>query len=348
MMRAAWCCMKGGCIFMIERDMTERDMTERNMTDPSSPGSSAPRKLLPGALLHAQSPIVPKDSISGRALVAVVAIMTFLASLTAGAVMLVRANASTWQSEVGREVTVQVRPIEGRDIEADAKRAVEILRGAPGIAEARLYSREESAGLLEPWLGRGIALDDLPVPRLILIKLVSGAQADFAALRRQLSEALPNASLDDHRGWIGRMRAMAASVAIGGLVILLLMFAATILSVTFATRGAMAANKPIVEVLHLIGAKDSFIVGQFQRHFLMLGLKGGLIGGGGAIVLFVLLGSGAAWFSGTAWGDQFEALFGSFSIGWSGYLAILAQIVLTAIIAALTCRRTVYQTLNGL
>ena len=53
------------------------------------------------------------------------------------------------------------------------------------------------------------------------------------------------------------------------------MLAATVLSVIFATRGAMATNRPIVEVLHFIGAKSGFIAGQFQRHFLMLGLEGG-------------------------------------------------------------------------
>jgi cell division transport system permease protein len=122
---------------------------------------------------------------------------------------------------------------------------------------------------------------------------------------------------------------------------------ATILSVTFATRGAMAANRSIVEVLHLIGARDRFIVGQFQRHFLLLGLKGGLIGGGAAILLFLIAGSGASLFAGTAWADQFEALFGTFSIGPSGYLVILLLIALIAAIAAMTSRRTVYQTLDG-
>src|SRR5690606_37792164 len=102
-------------------------------------------------------------------------------------------------------------------------------------------------------------------------------------------------------------RAMANSAVVAGIVILILMFAATVLSVTFATRGAMAANRTIVEVLHLIGARDRFIVGQFQRHFLFLGLKGGLIGGGCAILLFLVLGSGATWFAGTPWADQFEA-----------------------------------------
>ena len=60
----------------------------------------------PGALPQFVSPIVPKGTIAGRALVAIVAIMTFLASLTTGAVVLVRAAASDWQSEVDRKSVV--------------------------------------------------------------------------------------------------------------------------------------------------------------------------------------------------------------------------------------------------
>jgi cell division transport system permease protein len=307
---------------------------------------SAP-SLPRGAAQRVESPIVPKDSVSGRALVAVVAIMTFLASLTTGAVMLIRATASDWQSDVAREVTIQVRPAGGREIEAEVRRAADIARAAPGVADVTVYGKDESAKLLEPWLGRGLVLDDLPVPRLIVVKLAPGAAADLAGLRRQLEERVPGAVLNDHRSFIDRMRAMADSAVVAGVVVLILMFAATILSVTFATRGAMAANRAIVEVLHLIGARDSFIVSQFQRHFLLLGLKGGLIGGGAAILLFLLMGSGAQWFAGTAWADQFEALFGTFSIGWIGYIAILVQIALIAVIAALTSRRTVYQTLDG-
>ena len=83
--------------------------------------------------------IVPKSSIAGRSLAAVVAIMTFLAALTTGAAMLVVSAASDWQSDVGREVTIQVRPAPGRDIEADVRKAADIARAAPGIAEVRAY-----------------------------------------------------------------------------------------------------------------------------------------------------------------------------------------------------------------
>src|SRR4030081_1268372 len=102
-------------------------------------------RAMAGCMPIGDTPIVPKRSIAGRALVAVVAIMTFLASLTTGAVMLVRASAAEWQSEVAREVTIQVRPVQGRDLEAEVARAAEIARGTSGIVEIRTFSKDESA-----------------------------------------------------------------------------------------------------------------------------------------------------------------------------------------------------------
>src|SRR6267154_2979358 len=155
-------------------------------------------RAMAGYMPIGDTPIVPKRSIAGRALVAVVAIMTFLASLTTGAVMLVRSSAVEWQSDVAREVTIQVRPQDGKNLDAEVVRAVELARAVPGIGEVRAYSKEESARLLEPWLGSGLALDDLPVPRLIVVRLEAGADPDFGPLRRRLAAEVPSASLDDH------------------------------------------------------------------------------------------------------------------------------------------------------
>jgi cell division transport system permease protein len=163
-----------------------------------------------------------------------------------------------------------------------------------------------------------------------------------------LADQVPGATLDDHRGWVDRMRAMAGTAVAVGIGVLLLMFAATILSVTFATRGAMATNKTVIEVLHFVGAKNGFIAGNFQRHFLLLGLQGGAIGGGGAILLFALASMVSGWFSGTAGGDQASALFGTFSIGFAGYVGVLGQVALTAVVTALTSRHTVNRTLESI
>jgi cell division transport system permease protein len=300
----------------------------------------------PEALPRLRAPIVPRNSIAGRALVAVVAIMTFLASMTTGAVVLVRGAASEWQAEVAREITIQVRPQSGRDLEADVRKAADIARAAPGVAEVRPYTKEESSQLLEPWLGSGLALDDLPVPRMVVVKLAPGGALDLAALRKILGDQVAGASIDDHRGWIEQMRNMSRTAVSGGILILLLVFAATALSVTFATRGAIAINRPVVEVLHFIGAPDRFIAGHFQRHFLWLGLKGGAIGGAAAILLFAVAEMVSSWLGASA--DRVSALFGSFSIGTTGYVAIAIQVIVIAVLIAATSRQTVYRTLQSI
>jgi cell division transport system permease protein len=294
------------------------------------------------------SPIVPRASIAGRALVAVVAIMTFLASITTGMVLLVSASATEWQSEVASEITIQVRPAPGRDLERDSAAVADAMRGQSGIVEIRPFSKQESGKLLEPWLGSGLALDDLPVPRVIVARVQPGTALDIAALRSRVTQVAPTASVDDHRAWIERMRTMTGATVFAGIGILVLVILATIISVSFATRGAMAANRPIVEVLHFVGAGDRFIANRFLRHFLRLGLQGGLIGGGAAMLLFGFSESIAGWFSGTPVGDQFAALLGTFSLRPSGYLALAAQAVLIAAITAWASRRTLFATLDDI
>ncbi len=318
------------------------------MSDETQQELTAPARLPSSGKPRFETPLVPRNSISGSALIAVVAIMTFLASLTTGAVMLVNQAASEWESDVAREVTIQVLPAPNRDVDATVDRAAAVARAFTGIGDVRVYTKEESARLLEPWLGSGLSLADLPVPRLIVVKIAPGATPDLPQLRRMLAEQVPGAMLDDHRGWVDRMRAMAGTAVAVGIGVLLLMFAATILSVTFATRGAMATNKTVIEVLHFVGAKNRFIAGNFQRHFLLLGLQGGAIGGGGAILLFALASMMSGWFSGTAGGDQTSAMFGTFSIGLAGYVGVLCQVALTAVVTALTSRHTVNRTLESI
>src|ERR1700674_5507066 len=144
MRRGGWCCITDGCISM------SRVGEERGLF--VDLGHERPRL---SANARNLSPIVPRGSIAGRALVAVVAIMTFLASMTTGAVLLVSGSAAEWQSEVASEITIQVRPAAGRDIDRDAAAVAEAMRAQPGIVEVRPFTREESAKRLEPWLGSG-------------------------------------------------------------------------------------------------------------------------------------------------------------------------------------------------
>src|ERR1700743_649547 len=332
------CCIRDGCISMSRTDHHQLGPLVDLGTE---------RPQLP-ARARNMSPIVPRGSISGSALVAVVAIMTFLASITTGTVLLVSASAAEWQSEVASEITIQVRPLAGRDLDRDAAAATEAVHAQPGIVEVRPFTKQEAAKLLEPWLGSGLSFDDLPVPRVIVARVAPGTALDLAALRVRVTQAAPTASVDDHRAWIERMRSMTGATVFAGVGILALVIIATIISVSFATRGAMAANRPIVEVLHFVGAGDRYIANRFLRHFLRLGLEGGLIGGGIAMLAFGFSESIAGWFSGTPVGDQFVALLGTFPLRPSGYLVLAAQAVLIAAITAWASRRTLFATLDDI
>jgi cell division transport system permease protein len=299
----------------------------------------------PGRESRGEVHIVPRDSIAANALAAVVAIMTFLAAITSGGVAMVIGSANEWQSEVAREMTIQVRPTTGRNVDADVARAQALAKSTPGVVEVRAYSQEESNRLLEPWLGSGLSLDDLPVPRMIAVKVARGASVDTTALRKSLAQDVASASLDDHRNGINRMRGMAKAAIAGGMGVFGLVLAATVLSVAFATRGAMASNRGIVEVLHFVGAKEAYIASQFQRHFLGLGLRGGALGGIAAILSLLLIRRLSGLFIDTA-GEAEAALVGRFAMGLTGYLVLAAEVGLIAAVTALTSRQVVIHTLR--
>ena len=206
--------------------------------------------------------------------------------------------------------------------------------------------RAESDKLLEPWLGSGLDIDELPVPRLVIVTIDENAPPDFSAMRESLAENVPAAALDDHRAWANRLISMARITGLIGIGILTLMFATTMLTVVFATRGVMAGNRHIVEVLHFVGAETSFIGSEFQKRFLLIGLKGAAFGGAVAALGFILL---AVWQSNsmaTALNDQVTALFGRFTLSGAGYLGIVAIVVLISAMTAITTRLTVIRTIR--
>ena len=110
----------------------------------------------------------------------------------------------------------------------------------------------------------------------------------------------------------------------------------------------MAGNRDIVDVLHLVGARQRFIASEFQRHFLMLGLKGGLIGGGAAALTFVAARAIIASIVTPLSGETAGALVQSLSIGWAGYAGIAGIVAALALLAAFTSRLSVFRHLRDM
>jgi hypothetical protein len=186
-------------------------------------------------------PILPPSNIQGNALMVVIAIMSFLACLTLGGVSMVRATASSWESQISREITIQIKPDDGLDMNATLAKARELALSFVGTKDGTIMDDGATARLLEPWLGSGLDLKELPVPRLVIITIDESNPPDFQAMRDRLHAEIPQAFLDDHRTWVDRLVSMAKTTVMIGGGILILVFTAMILTVVFATRGAFAA-----------------------------------------------------------------------------------------------------------
>lgn len=315
----------------------------RALEKPASAKNTRPR-----VSLHSGRNIVPREGVAGQALLTVIAIMAFLACLTLGAVYLVRDTARGWQTDISREVTVQIRPFENVDMAQSVREASRLLLTFEGISKVTVLDDDATRRLLEPFLGSGLQLDELPIPALLTVEISEGATPDYKAIAGRLEAEVPGASLDDHRSWVDRLTTMANTTVLGGIIVFILVMTATVLTVVFATRGAMAGNKDIVDVLHFVGADRRFIAREFEHHFLRLGMMGAIGGGTAAIFVFLALGFWSSSMKATPQADQMSALFGTFSIGAWGLLGIFVVAISVAVLTGLTSRITVMQHVSRL
>ncbi|CAN7616589.1 ABC transporter permease [Phenylobacterium sp. LjRoot225] len=276
------------------------------------------------------APFLPEHETRDGALVFVVAVLCFLACVTALGVIAADRAASGWTRQLSAEATVIVRPRPGETPDSAAAKAAEALAGVTGVTEARALEPQKAYDLVRPWLGDVADVEDLPVPRLVAVSLDDRTPATAGALETALKSQGIDAIVDDHSLWLKDVR-RAAGVARGmGTVVFLLIAGAAAAVVAFATRAGLAAQRDVVEVLHLTGAEDSFIARLFQLRFARVAAVAGLIGAGGAILsggILRLLGGS-------------QGLTPALPIAWADLLAVLPCPLLAAAVAAIAARLT--------
>jgi len=305
-------------------------------------------KNLPGLITGSYQSILPTQTKSGRSLTIVVTAMCYLAVLAVIANILINGSVQAWTADVAKQVTVQIKPVDGENMNVQLETALVILNGTRGIVSTSTLSNEESLKLLEPWLGEGSLLADLPVPRLISVVIDEKNPPNFEGLRQQLTQKVKGASLDTHKRWQGQILRSANALKMISLGILTLISITTIAIIIFATRAAMASNEEVISVLHLVGAHDNFIAEEVQSRFFIIGLKAGLISVFCGILTYIFLGLFLTSYFGTG-ADQagFEFLTGQTSLGFMGFLLLFTVPLAAVVICLATSRIVVLRILAG-
>lgn len=292
-----------------------------------------------------QTPIIPGDTVVRRALVFVVASMSLLACIALAVVITAHRSAERWSSDIADEITVQLTPTGPLEVSEMVSRTLTILQATPGIERASALTQGELQTLLEPWLGDDIAFDTLPVPGLIRVEIDADAPPNFEALAVRLEAEVPGAVLDDHAFWLDRLQGGARIVVWIGGGLFFLVLSVMIASVVFATRAAVSTNKEIVDVLNLVGANESFIAFEFQRHFLVMGLKAGVFGCLAAVVLLLLFDFIVSNWAADDTGSQ-SFLLSDFTVDPLSFAGVAAIVFVVSILSALTSRLAVSRYLS--
>jgi len=280
--------------------------------------------------------IVPPTGYTARLTMFTAAAMAFLAIFAIALSLATSRVASQWSDALARSSTIRISA-PAPQMDAQIAAVQRVLQTTPGIADFRVLSRQEQAALLEPWLGAGIPIESLPVPALIeVIETDEGFAAE--GLRLRLTAEAPGAVLDDHTRWRQPLVEAARGLRVLGLVSLLLIAGATGAMITLAAQAALAANRQVIQVLRLVGARDTYIAGAFMRRFTNRAALGATVGSMAGVIAITLL-------PGTSTAESFLTDLGFQGAGW---LTPLLVPPVVAALALLATRAAAGRVLKGL
>ncbi len=275
---------------------------------------------------------------SARFLPLLVAVMVFLGILTAAFAVLASHGLRVWDSQLTGRLTIQIPPLENGADSARLDKALETIRGVPGVETADLVAPATVFALLEPWIGTLPTETDLPLPHLIDVAVLDARDFETSELAEALATVVPGASVDDHRIWLAGVIKLAGTVRAVAILTVVIIGLSAVAAVVFATRSGLAIHAPTIELLHLMGAPDSYIASLFQQHAFGLGLRGIVLGGTVAVgVLFLL----------SRLADEVNAaLLPPLDVTITDFLLVSIVPVATILLVMLTARITVLRALG--
>ena len=286
--------------------------------------SAADRRLLPEGRLAGPMPWV-------------IAIMTFLTVLAAGAGLALGNAASGLGDQLAGKLTIQiVEP--NPDVRERQTRTVlaELARLGP-VANAARVDEGRMRELLAPWLGQDGLDADLPVPTLIDVALRATDPRGIEEVASTVKAIAPSARVDAHAQWLEPLQGLLSTLRWLSVALVALMAVTMAAAVVLAARTELVTHRATIDIMHLMGASDVQVARLFQRRAALDALFGSALGCiCGALVIFGVGGRIA---------NVGAALLDDGGLGWTGWLVIALLPVAAVALSILTARMTVVRAL---
>ena len=255
--------------------------------------------------------------------------------------------ANHWVSGISNKLTIELSPISGdeqtvlpfKTLEARGQIIAEKILRLEGVSEARFIQQKEVANMIGSWLDAQSLSTDLPLPGLVSVVTTEDAPEGLVADIEGFAKSVHmNSHVETHKDWLLEFLETIYFLRYAALFLCLLMLAALLFSIQGIIKSRLSTYARDIELLHLIGASDTYIARQFQRHATLLSFKGAQIGLGLAVAGILVT-------------SMFSLSLNSFSeqsVSYICYLSLVFVPILAIGISRLTARFTVLKTLNKL
>lgn len=269
-------------------------------------------------------------------------ISVFLFSLVLAAYFLINSMILSWNNSIANGLTVQIMPAENA-LTADEEvlyvnKVVHFFEAQDNVSKVILINDEQMNRLMSPWIGNHVDISSLPLPKLLDVRLKKNAKFDYDQTAQNLKDIAPYASIDSHGMWLQKLVHFASTLRILSLFILLLVLSVTAFAIFYAVETSLKVHKNIIEILHIMGATDSYIAKQYASRSFFVGLFSGIIGLVAGLIVIMTISHIAT--------SLQTGLLESVNFGGYSWFCIISLPLWTAILSMCTAYVSVKQSLG--
>lgn len=238
-------------------------------------------------------------ALPGQYLIPLVAAMAFLAALSIAGAYASQQLANRWSAGAASTVILQIPPPSNAPIsdtqttspppaQTKVQLVLALLSKSKELASVHQLTDKEIDELLAPWLHESIQSFALPIPIVIELHLKNDPPLSDT-LQKSLKEIVPDISIEQSNFWNQRLNALANSLQTSAFLALLIVISVAATVIALSTRNGLIQCRQTIEILHNLGASDTYIALRFASRSAYLASIGGAIGSIFSIPLLLFL-----------------------------------------------------------